>query len=119
MLSCVQVDGGRAKESKRNDDASNTDDDDNDAVKESKMPADGEENSKEDGDDWRLVPELNPSTKKWQYVVKEDSSTEVRFYLRLCHSSTLKFAFIPFALSTSLMHVLVRTMGYSKSLFAL
>jgi hypothetical protein len=118
-LSCVQVDGGRAKESKLNEDASNTDDDDNDAVKESKMPADGKEYSKEDDDDWRLVPKLDPSTKGWQYVVKEDSSTEVRFALRLCHGSTLKIAFIPLAFSTSLMHVLVRTKGYSKSLFAL
>jgi hypothetical protein len=84
VLSCVQVDGGRAKESKLNDDDSNTDADDNDEVNESKMPADGEEDSNEDGDEWSLVPKWDPSTDRWQYVAKKDDSTEVRFALRLC-----------------------------------
>ena len=113
-----QVDGGRAEESKLNDDESNTDDDDNDDVNELKMPADGEEDPKENGDDWSVVPKYS-NTERYQYVAKKDDDSEVRFALRLCQSSTLKIAFIPFAHSTALMYVLVRTMGYSKRLSSL
>jgi hypothetical protein len=98
----VQVDGGRAKESKLNDDDSNTDDDDDDDENESKMPADGEEDPKEEGDDWSLVPKLDTGTKRWQCVAKKDDDTQVRFALRLCQRSTLKIVVISFAFSTSL-----------------
>jgi hypothetical protein len=113
-----QVDGGRAEESKLNDDESNTDDDDNDDVNGLKMPADGEEDPKENGDDWSVVPKYS-NTERYQYVAKKDDDSEVRFALRLCQSSTLKIAFIPFAHSTALMYVLVRTMGYSTRLSSL
>ena len=89
-----QVDGGRAEESKLNDDESNTDDDDNDDVNGLKMPADGEEDPKENGDDWSVVPKYS-NTERYQYVAKKDDDSEVRFALRLCQSSTLKIAFIP------------------------
>lgn len=113
-----QVDCGRAEESKLNDDESNTDDDDDDDVNELKMPADGEENPKENGDDWSIVSKYS-NTKRWQYVAKKDDDPEVRCARRLCQNSTLKIAFIPFAHSTALMYVLVRTKGYSKRLSSL
>ena len=100
------------KESKTGDEDGNTDPDDADDAVASKMPADREERSNDD-----VVGDKSVS-KKWEYMAVEEDETEVSFAIRLCHGSALKMA-VSYVFSTSpLMCVLVRTMGYSNSLYA-
>ena len=100
------------EESRKSDEDGNTDSDDADDAMASKMPADMEERSNAD------VVGNKSVSKNWEYMVVDEGEKEVSFAIRHCHGSALKMA-VSYVFSTSpLMYVLVRSMGYSNSLYA-